>query len=166
MLLRQSARCQAGQWYRNPLVAVAAVALALLVILVRSCGCGRSGTEDLPEEVAEDLKGIHVWCPHCNKAFTVDYDKVKKLPGNEPPSMKACQVPCPTCGEADGQQTMQCVHCGAYVPVPGAARSGEELKKCPGCGKYPYGAGPPGRPEDRPPPTGGAAPRPAPPPGR
>jgi hypothetical protein len=165
MLLRRRAPSQTGEWYRNPLVAVAAVALALLVVLVRACGCSRSETEELPEEVAQDLQGIHVWCPHCSKPFTVDYRKVRKLPGDEPPAMKARNLPCPTCGKADGQQTMQCVHCGAYVPVPSGGREQQELMKCPQCGKYPYGAGPSGEPKDRPPPTGGPAPRPVPPPG-
>lgn len=166
MLLRRNAASQAGEWYRNPLVAVVAIALALLVVLIRSCSCSRSGTEELPKEVADDLRGIHVWCPHCNKPFTVNYRKAERLPGDEPPFMKALKTPCPTCGKTDGQQTMQCAHCGAYVPVPGGARGEQELMKCPGCGKYPYGAGPPGKPEDRLPPTGGPAPRPVPPPGR
>ncbi len=153
MLTRRSTAAKAGEWSRNPLVAVVAVSLALLVVLVRSCGCGRGRTDELPPEMAEERKGIHVWCPHCSKTFVVPYRDANRQPGTEPIFIKALKVPCPTCKKADGEETIQCVHCGAYVPV--AVKKGEQgLKTCPKCGKYPYGrAAPAGYEDNKPPPS-------------
>ena len=131
-----------------------AILLALVAGLVSSCSCSEDPAAKLDPKVAKDLKGLHVWCPHCKKAYVVERKQAEAVPGNEPIFIKALKVPCPICKKADGEETIKCVHCDEYVPV--AVKKGERgLMKCPGCGKYPYGDGPPvtggGRPSLPPP---------------
>ena len=134
-----------------PPVALVTV-LALVAGLVCSCGCSENPADKLDPEVAKALKPLHVWCPQCQKAYVVEKEQAEAVPGTEPVFLKALKVPCPTCKKADGQETIKCVHCDAYVPVA-VARGAKELRKCPQCGKYPYGAGPSGPPVSTPPPS-------------
>jgi len=143
----RTGRCaagEAGEWRRNPVVAVVAIALALLVLLVRSCGCS-SRREEVPPEVAKSIKGIRRYCPHCKKVFVVSAEDARRVAGPEPLSVKAGKLPCPTCGKADSTETIRCMHCGAFVPLP-MAKQGATPSRCPQCGKNPYGSGPPRRP--------------------
>jgi hypothetical protein len=144
MLAGRSAAGEGGEWRRNPVVAVVAVALALLVLLVRSCGCS-SRREELPPEVAKGLKGIYRYCPHCKKVFAVPGHEAQRVPGDEPLFVKAGKLPCPTCGKADSTETIACMHCGTHVPLP-MDKKGTVPMRCPKCGKDPYGAGPPRQP--------------------
>ena len=119
-----------------------AILLALVVGLVCSCSCSENPADKLDPELAKALKPLHVWCPHCQKAYVVEKRQAEAVPGTEPIFIKALKVPCPTCKKTDGEETIKCMHCDAYVPV--AVKKGEQgLLKCPGCGKYPYGEGPP-----------------------
>jgi hypothetical protein len=127
------------------------IVLALLAGLACSCDSNKNAADKLDPEVAKDLKGLHVWCPHCRKTYVVVKEQTDRVPGTEPIFIKALKVPCPTCKKADGQETIRCVHCDGYVPVA-VKRGARELRKCPKCGKYPYGAGPSGTPANMPPP--------------
>lgn len=131
--------------------AAIAALLALSVGLLSSCSCSEDAGRKLDPELAKKLKPLHVWCPNCKKAYTVEKKEAEAVPGRDPVFIKALKVPCPSCKKADGQEALQCAHCDAYVPV--ASKRGEAgVTKCPGCGKYPYGDAPPIR--------GGKAPQP------
>jgi len=119
-----------------------AVVLAMVAGLVCSCSCSENPADKLDPEVARALKPLHVWCPHCQRAYVVEKKQAEAVPGTEPIFLKALKIPCPTCKKTDGEEAIQCVHCDEYVPV--VVKKGERgLLKCPGCGKYPYGDGPP-----------------------
>jgi hypothetical protein len=142
MRVAQHAGPESGARRRRPPAVAAAILLSLLVGLVCSCSCSEDSTTELPENVAKRLKGVHVWCPHCEKAFIVGKEQAEAVAGSEPIFVKALKVPCPTCKKADGEEAIKCAHCEEFVAV--AVKKGERgLMKCPGCGKYPYGEGPP-----------------------
>ena len=131
----------------------AAATLALLVsaALLSSCSCSDDAGKKLDPELAKKLKLLHVWCPHCQKAYTVEKKQAEAVEGSDPIFLRALKIPCPNCKKTGGQEAIQCAHCDAYVPVA-VARGKAGVTKCPGCGKYPYGAGgPPDRDSNTPP---------------
>ena len=157
MLIPRSAAPQAGQWYKNPTVITVVVALALLIGMVKACSCACRSGQELSPELVEDKKGLPVWCPHCKAVYLVPARRADRVPGDDPPFMKALKVPCPTCKKPDGQQTIPCFHCD--TPVPLATDRDTAATPCPKCGKNPYGPGgilpphtalPPGPPVPKP----------------
>ena len=134
--------------------AAATLALLLSAALVSSCSCSDDASRKLDPKLAKALKPIHVWCPHCQKGYTVEKKQAEAVEGSEPIFLRALKVPCTTCKKTGGQEAIQCVHCDAYVPIA-VAKGKAGVTKCPGCGKYPYGTGgPPTRDSNRPPPMG------------
>ena len=144
-MLPMRSGANAGSWRNNPLIAVVAIAIALLVVLLRACACRPTRLESPTQEgQTEEHKGIARYCPHCDKVFVLTQEDIDKLPGKGSPFRKALDAPCPHCGATGSQETMPCAKCGKPVPMP-TDRARAASYRCPHCKQYPYSqaAGPP-----------------------
>ena len=127
---------EGGGWRNNPKVAITAIVIALLAVMFFSCRSCRGRRIAVPEHL-RDAKGITRWCLNCKKEFVVTQDDVDKVPGDAPDTIKAREVPCPTCGKTASTEALRCKHCGRYFS-PVAGPDGKPPLVCPFCQHNPY----------------------------
>ena len=125
-----------GGWRRNPTVAVAAVAVALLALSTLVCRVAcRERAAPSPTD-----QSVMMICPHCGTTYKVSAKDVgvEEDVIADVVQQRAASTPCPKCGKTDCVPALICPKC-AKPFAPPKTTDQTKAPTCPHCGASLWG---------------------------